>query len=268
MNALSKRNVNSLICLTEEGVETLFHLGREKLIKGVSCFVERPLEAKKLPIVTSFIKADIKKILSFKPDLVLGFSDIQKDIARDLIEAGSNVLISNQRSIDEILDWIYRLSLLVDAKEEGIKFITKLEDKIHEIKKIAKSFTYRPRVYFEEWDEPMITAIKWVSECLDLCGAENIFEDLSNGAMARDRFVKTEQVIKRDPEIIFLCWCGKKADINSVKKRKGWEEISAVQNDQIFELDPAIFLQPGPAPILDGLNVILSYIQALNIDKN
>lgn len=264
---MSKRNVKSLICLTEESVETLYLLGKENLIKGVSCFIERPEQAKQLPIVTSFIKADVEKIKSIDPDLVIGFSDIQKDIAKQLIAQGQEVYISNQRSIKEILDYIYRLSLMVDAKEDGLKLITKLEKLIEQAQFKAKKFKYKPRIYFEEWDEPMINAIQWVSDIFEICGAENIFHEKSQHSLAKDRYVKSSEVIERNPELIFICWCGKKADLESVKNRPGWDQIDAVKNNQIFELDPAIFLQPGPAPIISGLNVILEKIQSSNIDK-
>ncbi len=264
---MSKRNVKSLVCLTEESVETLYLLGKENLIKGVSCFVERPLAAKTLPVVTSFIKADLEKIKSIDPDLVIGFSDIQKDIAKELISIGQDVYISNQRSIDEILNYIYQLSLLVDAKEQGLKLIANLERMMSDTQDRSSKLAYKPRIYFEEWDEPMINAIKWVSEIFEICGGVNIFPEKSQASMARDRYVTSEEVIKQNPEMIFICWCGKKADLELVKNRQGWNKIDAIQNNQIFELDPAIFLQPGPAPILAGLNVILEKIQNFNIDK-
>ncbi len=262
--SLSNGNVNSLVCLTEESVETLFLLGRENLIKGVSCFVERPVEAKALPVVTSFIKADVNKILKINPDLIIGFSDIQKEIAKELIGLGKNVLVTNQRSIDEILHWIYRLSLLVDAKNEGIDLIQKLKSKIEEVSKKSKLLKKKIKVYFEEWDEPMISGIKWVSELIKICGGEDIFDVRSvNSSLAKERFVDWDEVIEKDPDIIFLCWCGKKANIDEVRNRKGAGQISAVKHNHIYELDPAIFLQPGPAPILDGLDVMFSYIQKL-----
>ncbi len=264
---MSKRNVKSLICLTEESVETLYLLGKENLIKGVSCFVERPQEAKKLPVVTSFIKADIEKIKKINPDLVIGFSDIQKDIAKELISDGQDVYISNQRSIEEILDYIYQLSLLVDAKEKGLKLIARLEKIIFEASNESQKFNYKPRIYFEEWDEPMINAIKWISDIFEICGAVNIFKEKSQASMAKDRYIDSEDVIAKNPEMVFICWCGKKADLESVKARKGWDQIDAIQNNQIFELDPAVFLQPGPAVILDGINVILEKIQSFNVDK-
>lgn len=249
--------LKSIICLTEESVETLYLLGKEHLIKGISAFVERPKIAKNLPVVTSFIKSDYKKINDIKPDLVIGFSDIQKDIARDLIGLGHNVWISNQRSLEDILQYIYQLSLIVDAKEKGMALIKEFKSLIDKAKLKGSTRKYKPKIYFEEWDDPQISAIKWVNEVIEICGGENIFKEQSNEAMAMKRVITNEEVIKRNPDIIIACWCGKKVDLNSIKKRDGFSDIAAVKNNHVFEVEPEIFLQPGPALMIDGLNKML-----------
>ena len=250
-----------IICLTEESVETLYLFGKESLIKGVSAFVKRPAEAQKLPKVSFFTTSNYKKILSHDPDFIIGHSDIQKDIARDLIELGQNVYIANHRSITEILSYISFLARIVDAKEEGEKLIQVLNKKIDEAKAFAQTLEYRPKVYFEEWDEPKITAIKWVSELIELCGGEVLFKDKSCATLAKDRFVQDEEILALNPDIIFACWCGKKVKIDSIKTRENYSEINAVRNNQVFELAPEIFLQPGPAPLLSGIDILINYFK-------
>lgn len=250
-----------IVCLTEESVETLYLLGREELIAGVSAFVKRPAEAQSLPKVSFFTSSNYKKILDIRPDLVIGHSDIQKDIARDLIEKGLNVFIANHRSVAEIIQYIQLLSQMVDAKEEGQKLIRQIETKIKLAKEFAKNLQYRPKVYFEEWDDPVISAIKWVSEIIEICGGINIHGDKSSGVLAKDRFVSHEDVIRKNPDIIFGCWCGKKVKIEAIKKRNGYSQISAVKNNLVFELAPEIFLQPGPAPLLAGLDILIGHFK-------
>lgn len=248
-----------IICLTEESVETLYLLGREDLIAGVSQYVERPPEAKsKHPTVTQFIRSDIEQIVSMKPDLVIGFSDLQKDIASQLIGRGLNVFVTNQRSLEEILNNILLLGRMIGEGEKAQKLIDSFKQKLDVFK--ARKLTRRPRVYFEEWDHPNYSGIQWVSELIEACGGENIFKDKS-GAMARDREVTHEEIIKRNPEIIFGCWCGKPVKLDSFEKRPGFGAVSAVQNKFIWELDPAVFLQPGPALFVDGLDQMFEKIQ-------
>lgn len=250
-----------IICLTEESVETLYLLGEEARIVGVSAFVERPVEAQKLKKVSAFTSANIDKILELKPDLVLGFSDIQKDIAKELIGAGVNVFIANHRSLEEILDYILWLGSMVGKNNEAIELISKLEKRMLEAKEFSKSLKVKPKVYIEEWDDPMISGIKWFSELIELCGGEDIFRDASKASLATDRIVSHEKVIEKNPDFIFGCWCGKKVEIDQINKRKGYENIKAVKNARVFELDPAIFLQPGPAPILDGIEKVINYFK-------
>lgn len=255
---------SKIICLTEESVETLYLLNKEELIVGVSAFVKRPIAAQKLPKVSFFTSSNYTKILAKNPDLVLGHSDIQKDIARDLIEKGQNVFIANHRSIDGILNYIHMLSRLVDAKEEGDLLLARLEAQIAHAQEFTKTLHYKPRIYFEEWDDPLISGIQWVSELIELCGGVNINNKQSHGILAKERFTSHEFIIESNPDIIFGCWCGKRVKIEEIKNREGYKSINAVKNNQVFELAPEVFLQPGPAPILDGINILIDYISKFN----
>lgn len=251
-----------IICLTEEPAEVLYHLKLEHLIQAVSVYAKRPIEVLKKPKVCHFINANFTEIDHFNPDLIIGYSDLQKDIARELIGRGHNVWISNHRTLEEIFQYIQALSNLVGAHDVGREFIAQLKHKILETKKIVAAFKYRPKVYFEEWDGPYFSAIEWVSEILELCGAENIFKDRARGVLATDRQVTDAEVIERNPDLIFCCWCGKKANIEAVKNRAGWEKISATRYGKIIELPPEVMLQPGPAPILAGIDMILTQIRS------
>jgi len=248
-----------IICLTEETVETLYLLGRQDLIIGVSEYVERPAEAKSLPVVTQFIRSDIEQIVALKPDLVIGFSDIQKDIASQLIGRGLNVLVTNQRSLKEILNNILLLGRIVGEEAKAMELVKSFEEKLDSFKSQAPK--KRPKVYFEEWDHPRYSCIQWVSELIHATGGENIFAH-KLGAMARDREVTDEEVIQANPDIIFGCWCGKKVKLESFEKR--YPNVSAVKNRHLWELDPAIFLQPGPALFVDGLDQMFEKIQNLD----
>lgn len=252
---------NRIICLTEESVETLALLDKLHLVVGASSYVKRPDEAKSLPKVSLFTSSNYKKILELAPDLVLGFSDIQKDIARDLIGMGLATYISNQRSIEEILNYISSLARLVDAKEEGEKLIKILLKKINEAQNFSKTMTKRPRVYFEEWDEPMISAISWVSELIEICGGIDINKEKSSGVLAKERFVESSEIITKNPDIIFACHCGKKVKLEKIYQRENFDKINAVKTKNIFELEPEIFLQPGPAPILDGIDILIEHFK-------
>lgn len=250
---------SKIICLTEESVETLYLLGREDLILGVSQYVERPAAAKKLPQVSQFIRSDIEAIVALKPDLVLGFSDIQKDIARELIGRGINVFVTNQRSLSEILDYILMLGRLVGEETRARALVDGFRTKVQEMQKATQS-SPKLRVYFEEWDHPRLSSIRWVSELIEICGGKNIFDDRI-GSLAREREVHDPEIILRNPEIIFGCWCGKKVKIELISTRQGYDKISAVQNNFIWELPPEIFLQPGPALFIDGLDQMFGIFQ-------
>lgn len=247
-----------IICLTEETVETLYLLGRQDLIQGVSQYVERPPEAKNHPVVSQFIKSDIEKIVEMKPDLVIGFSDLQKDIASQLIGRGLSVLVTNQRTLSEILNNILLIGRMIGEGQKAQELVDRFEAKLDSFRKKSKEFPRRPKVYFEEWDHPRFSCIQWVSELIEACGGENIFSH-KTGSLAREREVTDNEVLERNPDIIFGCWCGKKVKLESFEKR--YPEVPAVQNKFVWELDPAIFLQPGPALFIDGLDQMFEKIE-------
>ena len=249
-----------IICITEEAVEFLFAIGEGHRVVGVSAYVKRPIEATKLPKVSAFVNGSIKKIKALDPDLILGFSDIQKDFARDLIGEGLNVFIANHRSIDGIIDYLSLIGNMVGKPLETEEYISTLKDKISYAKDFAKNLERRPKVYIEEWDEPKITGIEWFSEIVELCGLENVFKEKSLMSMANERYVTDEEILRNDPDIILACWCGKPVELDSFKARKDYQQIKAVKNEMIFELEPEIFLQPGPAPIVDGIDYLIDHV--------
>ncbi len=244
-----------IVCLTEETTETLYLLGEQRRIVGVSGYTVRPPEARRdKPKVSAFLSAKTDKILELKPDLVLGFSDLQADIARDLAKAGLNVVIFNQRSVDEILSMILTLSAMVGAADKGRTLIDEIENGLESIKLAAKKFPRRPRVYFEEWDEPMISAIRWVSELIGIAGGEDVFSSLSFSHAASGRTVADpHEVVRRAPDVILGSWCGKKFRPERVAARPGWDAIPAVRAGALYEIKSADILQPGPAALTDGV---------------
>lgn len=244
---------SKIICLTEETVETLYLLGRSDLICGISKYVERPPEAKSNhPTVSQFVRSDIEQILAIKPDLVIGFSDIQKDIARELIGKGINVYVTNQRSLPEILNQILLLGRLIGEESRAVKLVEDFSQKLESYRKKSQSKP-KLKVYFEEWDQPRLSAIQWVSELIEATGGENIFKH-KIGSLALDRAVTDEEILAHNPDVIIGCWCGKKVDIDSFALRPGFQNINAIKNQHVYEVDPAIFLQPGPALFVDGLD--------------
>jgi iron complex transport system substrate-binding protein len=247
-----------IVCLTEESTETLYLLGEERRIVGISGYTVRPARARQeKPRVSAFLSAKQEKILELKPDLVVGFSDLQADIARDLTKRGLNVLIFNQRSVQEILDMILALSSLVGATEKGMQLIEELERGLEQIRESAKAFPRRPRVYFEEWDEPMISGIRWVSELIEIAGGEDVFSAQSHSQAASGRIISDATLpLKKNPEVILGSWCGKKFRPERVVSRPGWDAISAVKQNQLFEIKSADILQPGPAALTDGVRRI------------
>ena len=253
-----------IVCLTEESTETLYLLGEERRIVGISGYTVRPPRARReKPRVSAFLSAKTEKILELKPDLVIGFSDLQADIARDLAKAGLNVLIFNQRSVDEILSMILALSSLIGKADKGAVLVRDLEDGLERIREQARAFPRRPRVYFEEWDEPMISGIRWVSELIQIAGGEDVFSEQSRSQAAAGRIIKDpNEVVARQPEVILGSWCGKKFRPERVAARPGWQQISAVKENQLFEIKSADILQPGPAALTDGVR----RIQALLAD--
>ena len=253
-----------IVCLTEETTETLYLLGEERRIVGISGYTVRPPRARReKPRVSAFLSAKTDRILDLKPDLVLGFSDLQADIARELAKAGLNVVIFNQRSVDEILSMILALASMVGAADKGKRLIEKLENELESIKLAAQRLPRRPRVYFEEWDEPMISAIRWVSELIGIAGGEDVFAELSRSQAASGRTIKDPSlVIARRPDIILGSWCGKKFRPERVAARPGWDAIPAVRDGELHEIKSADILQPGPAALTDGVRRIHEILTA------
>jgi iron complex transport system substrate-binding protein len=247
-----------IVCLTEETTETLYLLGEERRIVGISGYTVRPPRARReKPRVSAFLSARIERIVELKPDLVLGFSDLQADIARDLAKAGLNIMIFNQRSVDEILSMILTLSSLVGAADKGRALIARLESGLREIRETATRFPRRPKVYFEEWDEPMISGIRWVSELIDVAGGEDVFSEQSHSQAASGRIIHDPQeVVRREPEVMLASWCGKKFRPEHVVARPGWNQVPAVKDGELFEIKSADILQPGPAALTDGVQRI------------
>jgi iron complex transport system substrate-binding protein len=243
-----------IVCLTEETVETLYLLGEERRIVGISGYVVRPPQARReKPRVAAFTSADIPKIVALKPDLVLTFSDLQADIAAALIRTGIDVHAFNQRTIAEILDMIRTLGALVGAAERADRLARQLADGLAQAKDRAARRRRRPKVYFEEWDEPMICGIGWVSELIAAAGGVDIFADRAICKAATQRIVTAPDVIARAPDVIVGSWCGKKFRPEKLVQRPGFDRVPAVQHGAVYEIKSPLILQPGPAALTDGL---------------
>lgn len=255
-----------IVCLTTETVEVLYALGEQDRIAGISGYTVRPPQARKeKPKVYAFTSGDAEKILAVQPDLVLTFSDLQADIARDLIKAGVPVYAFNMRSVDDILGMIETLGRLVGAETKANVLVAALEAQIAQARTIAAARLAatgrRPRVYFEEWDEPNISAVRWVSELIDIAGGEEIFPERAASPLARDRILADPlEIVRRDPEIIIGSWCGKHFRPERVASRPGWADVSAVKNGRLHEIKSAIILTPGPVAISEGLPLLLELL--------
>ena len=253
-----------IVCLTEEPTEVLYAIGEQDRIVGISGFTVRPPRARKeKPKVSAFTSAKIGEILKLEPDLVIGFSDIQADIARDLIKAGVEVWISNHRSVAGILGYVRRLAALVGRSEAGEALARRAEAHIAAVSAAAAALPRRPRVYFEEWDEPPITGIRWVAELLRIAGGDDVFPELAEKSLARDRILAdAQEVVRRAPDLIFGSWCGKRFRPAAVAARPGWDAIPAVRDGELHEIKSPIILQPGPAALFDGLDALHARIAA------
>ena len=248
-----------IVCLSAETTELLYALGAGNRVVGVSGYSKRPPEACQKPKVSGFTSAKTDLILELKPDLVLAFSDLQAGMAKDLIEKGANVLTLNQRSIPETLQTALWLGRLIGAEKQAQRYVEAFRSEIDRAQSRAALFSERPRVYFEEWDDPMISGIAWVGEIIEIAGGRDIFPELSACKSASDRIVKSDEVIGRDPQIILASWCGKKVQKEKILVRKGWDKIDAVKNKQIFEIKSSDILQPGPS-LLRGLREVQEII--------
>jgi iron complex transport system substrate-binding protein len=251
-----------IVCLTEETVETLYLLGEQDRIVGISGYVVRPPEARReKPRVSAFNSANTDKILALKPDLVLAFSDLQADIVADLIRRGIDVHAFNQRTVAGILDMIRMLGAMVNAGERARELVARLEAGLVEARSRAECLPKRPKVFFEEWDDPLISGIGWASELIEIAGGIDIFADRSHQGAAKDRIVRMEEVVQREPDLIIGSWCGKKFRPKRVAARPGFARIPAVQNQDVYEIKSSLILQPGPAALTDGLVELQRIIQ-------
>src|SRR5436853_5659327 len=246
-----------IVCLTEEPTEVLYAIGEADRIVGISGFTVRPAAARReKPKVSAFTSARIDDIVRLEPDFVIGFSDIQADIAAALIKRGIEVWISNHRSVAGILAYVRRLGAMVGAWERSERYAAELEAHMAQVRAAAHLLPRRPRVYFEEWDEPQISAIRWVSELIDIAGGEDVFTELSRSQAATGRIVQPQAVLERAPDIIIASWCGKKFRPERVAARPGWAAIPAVRDGELHEIKSSEILQPGPAALTDGVRRI------------
>ena len=262
--ASSRHGPQRIVCLTEEPTEWLYLLGEERRIVGISGYTVRPPRAREeKPKVSAFLSAKIDKIVALQPDCVIGFSDLQADIASQLIKAGIQVTIFNQRSISEIFSMMHQLAAMVGQADKGLALIQTMQSRLLQIEAAAAGLRRRPRVFFEEWFDPHISAIAWVSELMGIAGGDDCFPELAKEPMGKGRIIADGlEIVRRNPDIIFGSWCGRKFKPSHVRAREGWADVSAVKNDQLFEIKSAEILQPGPAALTDGVEQIHKIIMA------
>jgi iron complex transport system substrate-binding protein len=244
-----------IVCLTEETTEWLYLLGEEARIVGISGYTVRPRRAREdKPRVSAFLSAKIDRILELRPDCVFGFSDLQADIAAELVRRGVQVTVFNQRSVEEIFAMLYQVAAMVGCAERGLALLQGMRERLLAIQAAGRALPRRPRVFFEEWDDPLISGIRWVSELVGIAGGDDVFPELAAQPLGKDRIVADPaEVVRRDPEIVVGSWCGKKFRPERVSARPGWDAVAAVRDQQLFEIKSADILQPGPAALTDGV---------------
>ncbi len=257
------RYLSRVVCLTEETTETLYLLGQGDRVVGVSGYTVRPPEARHKPKISAFINAKFDKIAALEPDLILAFSDLQADLVAELIRRGLPVVTFNQRSVGEILQMIRMLGGLVGCQAEAERLADQLDAGLDRIREAAACFPKRPRVFFEEWDAPLISGIRWVEELVEAAGGDPIFPELAHCGLAKNRIVDPEEVARRDPDVIFASWCGKKMKKATIQNRPGWDRVGAVRNDDIYEIKSTYILQPGPAALTDGVAQLHAHLKAV-----
>ena len=257
MSALTQiaRGPQRIICLTEETTEWLYLLGQEQRIVGISGYTVRPRRARaEKPKVSAFLSAKIDKILALEPDCVFGFSDLQADIASALIKHGVQVTVFNQRSVEEIFSVLYQVAAMVGEVERGLDLLERMRARLLAIENEARALPRRPRIYFEEWDEPHMSAIRWVSQLTGIAGGDDCFPELARQSLGKNRIIGDGgEIVRRNPDIIVGSWCGKKFRPDKVALRPGWNDVNAVKDGQLFEIKSADILQPGPAALTDGV---------------
>jgi iron complex transport system substrate-binding protein len=253
-----------IVCMTEETTEALYDLGEDWRIVGISGFTVRPPRARReKPKVSAFTSARIERILELQPDLVLGFSDLQADIAAELIRRGVAVHVFNQRSVPEILAMIRTLGGMIGRQEKAEDYVLRLEREVARVRDESAADRMRPKVYFEEWDDPPISGIRWVSELICIAGGDECFPEHAKEPLARNRIVSDpDEIVRRQPDIVIGSWCGKKFRPEKVAARPGWDSIPAVRNGDVYEVKSSIILQPGPAALTDGLRELRSIVGA------
>jgi iron complex transport system substrate-binding protein len=251
------------VCLTEETTETLYLLGQGDRIVGVSGYTVRPPEARQKPKISAFINAKFDKIAALEPDLILAFSDLQADLVAELIRRGLPVVTFNQRSVGEILQMIRMLGGLMGCQAKAERLADQLEAGLDGIREAAACLPKRPRVFFEEWDEPLISGIRWVEELVEVAGGDPIFPELAQCGLAKNRIVDPGEVARRDPDVVFASWCGKKMKKATIQNRPGWDRVGAVRNDRIFEIKSTYILQPGPAALTDGVAQLHAHLKGV-----
>jgi iron complex transport system substrate-binding protein len=264
-----------IVCLTEETTEWLYLLGQEHRIVGISGYTVRPRRAREeKPKVSAFLSAKIDKILALQPDCVLGFSDLQADIAAALIRHGVQVTVFNQRSVAEIFSMLFQVAAMVGEAEQGLQRIAAMQAGLRSMQAAVAARVAagarRPKVFFEEWDVPHISAIRWVSELMGIAGGDDCFTELSLESLGKNRIIADgAEIVRRNPDIIFGSWCGKKFRPENVAARVGWGAVAAVKNQQLFEIKSPDILQPGPAALTDGVRKLHGYIlQWMDMDMN
>ena len=252
-----------IVCLTEETTEWLYLLGEEARIVGISGYTVRPRRAREeKPKVSAFLSAKIDKILALAPDCVFGFSDLQADIAAALIRHGVQVTVFNQRSVNEIFSMLYQVAAMVGQAEKGLALLEGMRASLQAIEAAAARLPRRPRVFFEEWDAPHISGIRWVSELVGIAGGDDCFPELARESLGKNRIIADgAEIVRRNPDIIVGSWCGKKFRPEMVAARPGWQDVNAVKNGQLFEIKSADILQPGPAALTDGVAQLHRIIQ-------
>jgi iron complex transport system substrate-binding protein len=260
-----------IICLTEETTETLYLLGQGDRVVGVSGYTVRPVEARRKPRVSAFINANFEKIEALQPDLILAFSDLQADIVRQLIARGHTVMTFNQRSIAEILQMIRMLGGLVGCATEAEHLALRLEGGLDAIRASAARFPFRPRVFFEEWDDPLISGISWVDELIEVAGGTTLFPALRAASLAKDRILTADAVAAHDPQAVLASWCGKAVRKRTIIERPGWSRVSAVRDGHVYEVKSTYILQPGPASLTEGvrqIHALLARVAGVEIDAS
>jgi len=250
-----------IVCLTAEHVEICYALGAGDRVVGVPGTVCRPPEARDKPRVGAFTSFRVDRILGLEPDLVLAFSDLQAEVSAELIRAGLTVLCTNQRSMAEILQAISIVGGVLGLAGPALDLVQDMRDEIRQVREYSSMWPRRPRVYFEEWPDPLVTGIRWVSEVIEIAGGRDIFPELREGRAARERTVSADEVARRDPDIVLASWCGKPVDLAAIAARPGWQGVSAVRSGRIHEVDGADILCPGPS-VLAGLRRIHELVQS------